>query len=540
LIQLFSMASKDEGSVGIIAGFMLLLIATASGGALDYSNAISKRISLQDLADASALVAARLGEDATLAEYKDAVQNFFLDSELCKDITCPPPDVSRGDNGSVRVEAAFGVPTFILDVVGVDELPVSVVAEALPPTQFGVDVMMVLDYSGSMKWDDKYISMANAAKDFIDRSAARKGESMRVGIVPFSKYVLTPLSGQYAYDIAGGAVLTGLDIVGCTMNRQYPHSVNADTPNSTVIGSLWPVDSYTTGSASGASSYSDPYAVDIGSIQLQIDGESYDLEYFDLFPQASGSSSPLLNIWSLGGPSYVTAGGHDRLALRWSDAGTPPNSTFENYHPWSDVPTDPLNGYGDATGWDTPANGQLPSDFNTHQLAEALGGSCGNYADKSLWARPLSTEFDKLKDAIDKMEPLGATNIALGLDFGWHYLTENEPFSQAAKTVETDTRKSLVLLSDGTQTVAAHGESGAYNVDSANQNILKTCDAAKLSGIDVYTIAFGIDDDWTRTLLETCSSGEPFYHEPADGAALEKVFDDIFDSISPSKPRISM
>jgi len=184
------------------------------------------------------------------------------------------------------------------------------------------------------------------------------------------------------------------------------------------------------------------------------------------------------------------------------------------------------------------ADGSLPSDFNEHQLAEALGGACGAYADKSLWARPLSTDFDKLKTAIDKMEPLGATNIALGLDFGWHYLSANAPFIEASPA--PDTKRALVLLSDGTQTVAAHGESGAFNIDSANRNIVKSCTAIKEAGIEVYTIAFGIGDQWTRDLIDGCSSGDGFYFEPTSGSELDTVFDDIFDKIAPSMPRISM
>jgi len=532
--------SRSDGSVGMMIGIMMTLMTMAAGGALDYGNAIKKRGTLQSVADASALAAARLGKDATLEEYTKVAQDFFMSTETCRGITCAPPTVTMGENGAVRVEAQVDVPTYILDVVGVGSVPVSVVAEALPPSRFGVDVVMVLDYSGSMGWDDKYISMANAAKDFIDRSDARQGDSMRVGVVPFSEYVLTPVQGQYAFDVAGGADLMGIDIVGCMLNRQFPFSVGVDTPSSTDQGSLWPVVSYTTGGASGASSYSDAYDVGVVSDTTTFEGITYTYEYYEVSSNASSAPEPTLVVMhDPDGVDYIDVNAHHKFAFRWTGADSPHHSLHGNLD-WSNVPTVPLNGYGDSGGWETTSDGSLPSDFDAHQLSEALGGSCGAYADNSLWARPLSHDFESMKDAIDKMEPMGATNIALAMDFGWHYLSENAPFTEAATATEAETRKSIVLLSDGTQTVSAHGESGAFNIDSANDNILKTCEAAKAAGVEIYSIAFGIADGWTRNLLKSCSNGDPFYYEPTSGADLEKVFDDIFETISPSKPRLSM
>lgn len=516
----------------------MLLITALAGGALDYSNAIGERAALQDVADASALAAARLGEDATAEDYKKVAQNFFMNSKACSKLACTPPTVVVGPNGAVRVENRVNVPTYILDVIGIGSVPVSVMAEALPPTEFDVDVVMVLDYSGSMAWDDRYVAMAAAATDFIDRSDDRKGDSMRVGIVPFSEYVLTPLKGQYAFDMAGGAALTGIDIVGCMLNRQSPQSTTVDTPNSAVQGSLWPVVSYTTGGAGGASSYSDAYDIGIEAGTITFEGKDYTYELYDVYPSAGAGSTPdFTSRVGDDGITYLEVNGHGKFAFQWTNGDWPYHSITNN-HPWSSVPTNAFNGYGDSGSWDTPADGSLPADFDEHQLAEALGGSCGSYADKSIWARPLTDDFGKLKTAIDRMEPLGATNIALGLDFGWHYLSANEPFSEASPS--PNTKRAIVLLSDGTQTVAAHGESGAFNVDSANQNITRTCTAAKEAGIEIYTIAFGIADQWTRDLIEGCSSGEGFYFEPSVGAELDSVFDDIFDKIAPSKPRISM
>jgi len=200
----------------------------------------------------------------------------------------------------------------------------------------------VLDYSGSMSWDDKYVSMADAAKDIIDRSQSRDGDTMRVGIVPFSEYVLTPLQGQYAFDVFGGASLMGVDIVGCMLNRQFPHSVAIDTPSSADQGSLWPVTSYTTGGADGASSYSDPYSVEVGETSVTVDGVSYSYEFYALYPSMSAAAVPGVMMESTGGPTTVTLEGYNKFTIRW--VGTPPpNYALQGYHAWSNVPTNTLN-----------------------------------------------------------------------------------------------------------------------------------------------------------------------------------------------------
>ncbi len=531
--------NQRDGSVAVLFGATLLLVAGAVGGAVDYSNATKTREALQSAIDASVLAAARLGAGKPKIEYTRAAEAVFMASSVCAKNPCVAPKITVEADGSISADADLNVKTFILDVVGVDEVPISVTAKAMPPTEFGVDVMMVLDYSGSMNWNNKYISMANAAKDFIDRADARSGDNMRVGIVPFSEYVLTPLRGQYAFDVTAGAPLTGVDIVGCTLNRQFPHSVSVDTPSPSDQGSLWPVVSYTTGGASNTSGYSDSVNPAIQTQRYIVNNETYGVEYYEV---GTSTGFPIMPSLSFGTRSDGTPGlildGANKFAVRL-DQSTLGNVDWEiiNSLPWTDVPTTSLNGYGDSSGWETTADGSLPSDFDAHQLAEALAGSCATYADRSLWARPLSTEFQKLKDAIDKMKPLSATNIALGLDFGWHYLSTNKPFSEGSPNAGT--KRSLVLLSDGTQTVAAHGESGAFNIDSANQNITKTCTAAKATGVEIYAIAFGLNDQWTRDLLKNCSTGEPYYFEPKDGTELDKVFDDIFDSVAPSKPRIT-
>ena len=529
------MMSKRDGGVAIGFGLLFFVISLAAGGAIDISNATNQKKRLQDTADASALAAAIAGSDLSAEEYTEIAVDFFQTSELCQRVECPDPEVSVGEGGAVQVAISTTVDTSIMQIFGMPTIPVDVVATALPPNDFGVDVMMVLDYSGSMRWDDKYVAMANAAKDFLDRSEAREGDSMRVGIVPFSEYVLTPMEGRFAYSLADGDNLVGSLVVGCMLNREFPHSVNAETPDEVEIGSLWPMTSYTTGAAGGVGGYDD--GLEDPSVETMtvssLDGSEYIIEFIRV-----SQNSPFVTphaLWVDEGFMVVDA--DNDFAVRFKDGVVPGNFSVLNDIPWSSAVLANFNGYGNAADYLNTSDVSLPSDFLAHQLAEQLDPQCGNYAERSLWSRPLSINFPEMRAAIDDMQPLGATNIALALDVGWHYLTPNAPFIEAS--VSDNTKRAMVLLSDGTQTVRAHGESGAFNIDSANDNIAKTCEGAKESGIEVYTIAFAITDDTTRNLLRNCSSGDSYYHEPTAGNQLEAVFDEIFESISPDKVRIT-
>jgi len=94
-------------------------------------------------------------------------------------------------------------------------------------------------------------------------------------------------------------------------------------------------------------------------------------------------------------------------------------------------------------------------------------------------------------------------------------------------------------LTDGVQTVRAHGNGGDVSIGSANANIAESCEAMKQDGVEVFTIAFDIQDAYTRTLLENCASGTPYYFEPSAGGDLDAVFEGIFNKIVSGKVRLT-
>lgn len=523
-----------RGGVAAMAGLFFGVTAVAAGGALDYTHATNKRHTMQDAADAALLAAAAMRgvEDN---ERLDRARSIFLASPFCEEHSCVTPNV-RMEGSAIVFDATSHVDTSLLQIVGMSQVEIGVTARAVPVTDKPLDVVMILDYSGSMNGSNKYQDMAAAATQFIDSVESQPGDSISVGVAPFSKYVLTPMEGRYLFDVAAGANLMGQTVVGCVLNREHPHSTNAIEPTTATEGSLWPVFSYVTGSDPSAGGYSADYAAQEPlDYHFTHNGTDLTVRYLNIFYPNHSGSTPTYVPSVDGNPAYVD--GHGGLSMTW--VGTAMVSVpFQNAHPWDpDQYSTSHGGYGSSESWTQGNDSGLPPSFNQDTLAEDLSGPCAEYATKKLWARPLSKNFTALKTAISEMRPIGLTNIALGLDLGWHMLTPAAPFTEA--NTEPGTQKVAILLTDGVQTVRAHGAGGTISVTSANANIAESCEAMKTEGVEIFTIAFGINDTYTRDLLKACATSEPHYYEPAAGGDLDAVFEDIFEKTVSGRVRLT-
>jgi hypothetical protein len=132
------------------------------------------------------------------------------------------------------------------------------------------------------------------------------------------------------------------------------------------------------------------------------------------------------------------------------------------------------------------------------------------------------------------MRPTGLTNIALASEMGFHMLAPNRPFEAAREFTDTDTRKIMVLLTDGMQTVPAEGPSGNISTLDADETTAEVCANAKAEGISIYTIAYDIHDQRIRDLLTACATDPADYFEPSGVAGIGAVFDEIFAQIAES------
>jgi Flp pilus assembly protein TadG len=184
--------------------------------------------------------------------------------------------------------------------------------------------------------------------------------------------------------------------------------------------------------------------------------------------------------------------------------------------------------YPYSAGNEPPSSGLPASQWPTGNNSR-----CEGYEDGDLEVRDLTDDFEGLSSALAGMEPVGLTNIALATEMGWHVLSPGRPFETARDYSEPHLEKIMILLTDGVQTVNAMGPSGEVSTLAADEVTAEACDNAATEGIRIYTIAYDIEDQRVRDLLEGCASSARNYFE-AETNDISAVFDEIFSQMQQS------
>jgi Flp pilus assembly protein TadG len=192
--------------------------------------------------------------------------------------------------------------------------------------------------------------------------------------------------------------------------------------------------------------------------------------------------------------SYTVAGGSGTWTGCTQDRKYPYNTT-------ADTPTS-----SSSTKW-----GQAMAPVHA-----AWG--CSGYTAHNLRIVPLTDSFTSITSQLAAMTPYAWTHIALGVEFGYHLLSQNEPYPEGAAFSDTGTKKFMVVLTDGMQTEPAFGPGATRTVAQGESNLETLCTNAKQDGITIITIAFDLDDTVTRQRLQTCASDPVKYFFVANNA----------------------
>jgi hypothetical protein len=207
--------------------------------------------------------------------------------------------------------------------------------------------------------------------------------------------------------------------------------------------------------------------------------------------------------------AYVLGGGSGSWTGCTQDRNYPANTTAA-------TPTT-----SNATKWNQP---MAP--------AHAAWG-CSGYTANNLTVVPLTDDFANIANRLAIMTPYAWTHIALGVEFGYHLLSINEPYAEGVAFNDDETRKFMVVLTDGMQTEPAFGPGTTRSVAQGESNLDTLCDNAKADGITIITMAFDLDDTDTRQRLQDCASDPDKYFFVADDTAdLAGAFDAVKTAIT--------
>ncbi len=142
--------------------------------------------------------------------------------------------------------------------------------------------------------------------------------------------------------------------------------------------------------------------------------------------------------------------------------------------------------------------------------------------------RPLTNNMAQVKATINSMQAKGYTYIPSGLLWGWRTLDGNMPLTQATGSYANNTQKVMILMSDGANTRSKNGAAHTgWNTGQANNSMSNLCNKIKNDNIEVYTIAYEINDAATKNRMRNCASSPSMYFDASNATELDKAFKQI-------------
>lgn len=215
---------RPEGNISITFAIVAVPLLLAAGSAIDYLRYADARTDIQSSLDGAALAAA-LPADKTDGQ-RIAIAKLYFKRNM-RDLPGGVPEIDVDvEADTVTASLDTTIPTSFMRLAGIDVMQISERAEVVRPSAGKAELVLVLDYSGSMNRNNKYQNMTAAATTMITNlDAAIDDSKLKIGLVPFSAMVYTSMDKDYVSQASATQTWTG-----CTQDRAYPHNTNVDTP----------------------------------------------------------------------------------------------------------------------------------------------------------------------------------------------------------------------------------------------------------------------------------------------------------------------
>ncbi|MCB1389714.1 MAG: hypothetical protein KDK12_11335 [Rhodobacteraceae bacterium] len=177
--------------------FVFVAMILFGGLAVDMMRYENERLRMQGTADRAVLAATMLRENVTDATPEQILQAYFaaegLEEQLGNHYRI---DEDNEDGRVITVAPAATIPSLFMQLAGVDSIGVTTPARAAETFAGGPDVelVMVLDVSGSMNGQGKIDAMRDAAVNLTNEllSGAEEVGDVGITLVPYDTWVLPP------------------------------------------------------------------------------------------------------------------------------------------------------------------------------------------------------------------------------------------------------------------------------------------------------------------------------------------------------------
>lgn len=154
---------EEDGVMTIFTLFLLFMMLMVAGIGVDLMHNEMRRTSLQNTVDRAVLAAADLDQSR---DPEAVVRDYFEKAGLGDFVTSVEPDVQLNMR-NVSATAYLESPTQFMRLLGVNALPVPAASRAIEDVP-NVEISLVLDVSGSMRFNNRMDNLRPAAGNFID------------------------------------------------------------------------------------------------------------------------------------------------------------------------------------------------------------------------------------------------------------------------------------------------------------------------------------------------------------------------------------
>lgn len=495
---------------------MAVVLIAMGGAVVDYVRVDSARKEAQLALDATALALQPDIYKKKPADIQALAQAYLTNRMNDTSITAVVDTVTADTNaGTLSLHAQVTLPMTFIQLVGINSMTVSLLSEANRKLK-NLEVVFVLDNSGSMSRDDRMNNLKSAAvcaTNYIFHGACTPGASapsvanVKAGVVPFNIFVnVDPRNANAAWmDQNGNSSIA---------NDNFDNDDNAQTPFA------GPVNRFALYNAMPKVSW-----------QGCVETRPYPLSVNDTPPDASNPDTLFV-------PEFAP----DEPDSGW-DGGF-----YNNYI--SD----------DSKACKTKANKLSDRErqerlckYQGASLANGVPGPNANCVNTAI--QPLTSNANLVVSRIGNMVARGGTNIQAGTIWGMRVLSPTPPFTEGLP-YDKDTSKVMIIMTDGQNTYYAsnnmNGSAYYYPfghlwntwqdanrigtsslttsgqvANRIDQMTLESCTAAKNEGIEVYTIGLSPPSQSTVDLLTACATNAEHAYFPTDPQQLHSVFSEI-------------
>ncbi|NCT40524.1 MAG: pilus assembly protein [Alphaproteobacteria bacterium] len=467
-------------AIAIMFAVMAPVVIGSAGMAIDYAQAYMVKQRLSQAIDAAALAATASSNDSGVIKQK--VQDFFKVNYPPEKLGATFEPIVSVDGNLVSVSGKAVYTTLFVRVIGVDEINVS--AEVVVQREVkGLEVVLVLDNTGSMGTNNNIGKLRTAACEFVEI-----------------------LYGTYDSDNTEDC----LSRYGSFVQAQNDFVKVGIVPYATSVN----VGPYGLGYDDDGNAYENAFLSNPLGLEFSNDKDTN----ICVLEEDDGT-----DVMDHSGPWYM---------YRWcrnNFTDAPECNISSN--------TNRVCNYYNST------DSSCRSTSYRYGARYVTRGP--NYVCPSASVLPLTEDMTVLKNRLSEMQANGSTFGNIGMVWGWRMLSPEAPFTEGVSWDDRAWRKVIVMMTDGdnvrSSPYGAFGRNGTHSVGSSgvlDDRLEDTCDNMKAmdKGPTIYTITFeassGGIDNATKALYQGCAINGGRHEHVRSSDELLSVFRDIAQELS--------